>query len=298
MEKILDMKKIVLIAFAGLFSLMMLSTSCDKVEPPYMNTGGGGVVGDTVRKVLLEDFTGHKCVNCAAAHATIEGLQIIYPERIVPVIIHAGFFAKPYPTTPYDYDFRTTEGTTIGDFFGATGSTPLPKGMVNRINNGGYLLDPAAYPTAVSLVLDSMDKMPDIYIELQPAYNSTDSTISVDAKMTVLKDMPAGKYNISIVVVESNIIEPQRNTNPNINNGQDIPDYKHNDVLRGAINTTWGVEFADAALTTGQVYTKAYTNYKIGKDWKPDDLKIVAFVYHADGPKDKEVIQAEEAHLK
>jgi thiol-disulfide isomerase/thioredoxin len=290
------MKKIVLTAFAGLVSFMMLSTSCDKVEQPYMNTGGGGIVGDTVRKVLLEDFTGHYCVNCPAAHAVIEGLQLVYPKRIVPVVIHTGFFAKP-KAAPYDYDFRTLDGDAIATQFGAI-AAPLPKGMVNRIDDGGYLLDPAEYATKVSLVLDSMDKMPDVYIELQTAYNSTDSTISVDAKMTVLKNMPAGKYNISVLVVESNIIEAQKNTNPNINNGKEILDYNHKDVLRGATNTTWGEEFADAALSTGQVFNKAYTNYKIGKDWKPDDLKIVAFVYYADGPNDKVVIQAEEAHLK
>lgn len=295
MEKIFNMKKIVLIAFVGLYSFMMLSTSCDKVEQPYMNTGGGGVVGDTVRKVLLEDFTGHRCVNCPTAHEVIEGLQVIYPERIIPVVIHSGFFAEPKPS-PYDYDFRTTVGDDIVTVFGISVNS-LPKGMVNR-DPLQTNIGPTAYPTAVSLVLDSMDKMPDIYIELQPAYNSTDSTISVDAKMTVLKNMPAGKYNISVLVVESNIIEAQKNTNPNINNGKEILDYNHKDVLRGAVNTTWGEEFADAALSTGQVFNKAYTNYKIGKDWKPDDLKIVAFVYYADGPNDKVVIQTEEAHLK
>ncbi|MCK5857662.1 MAG: Omp28-related outer membrane protein [Bacteroidales bacterium] len=290
------MKKIVIFAFAGLLSFMVLSTSCDKVDAPYMTIGGGGVVGDTVRKVLLEDFTGHLCVNCAAAHLAIEGLQVVYPKRIIPMVIHVGFFAKPKPA-PYDYDFRTSTGDDIAAQFGAT-AAPLPKGMVNRIDDGGYLLDPADYATAVSLVLDSMPSKPDIFIELSSSFNSTDSTISVDAKMSVFKNMPAGKYNISVMVVESKIVEAQKNTNPNINNGKEILDYEHNDVLRGAINTTWGEEFADAALTDGQVFNKSYSKYKIGSDWKPDDLKIIAFVYYADGPNDKVVIQAEEIHLK
>jgi hypothetical protein len=289
------MNKILIFAFGVLLSFMALTTSCDKIDEPYMNTGGGGPVSDTVRKVLLEDFTGHSCVNCPAAHAIIEGLQVVYPERIIPVVIHTGFFAKP-KAAPYDYDFRTADGDAIGTEFGAI-TAPLPKGMVNRINNGGYLIGPAAYATAVSLVLDSLPEMPDIFIEITSSYNSTDSTISVEVKMTSLVNMPAGKYNVSVMVLESNIIEAQKNTSPNINNGQDIMDYNHKDVLRGAINTPWGEEFADAALSSNQTFTKSY-NYKIGKDWKPDDLKIVAFVYYADGPKDKVVIQAEEKHLK
>ena len=291
------MKKIVLFVLAGFFGFMMLSTSCDKVEGPYMTKGGGGVVGDTVRKVLIEDFTGHMCVNCPAAHEVIKVLQNVYPERVIPIAIHVGFFAKPKPE-PYDYDFRTSVGDDIATQFGAMGAA-LPKGMVNRISfNGGYLLNPAAFATAVSLMLDSLPEKPDIYIEMTPSYKSSDSTISVDAKMTCLSNFPSGKYNISLLVVESNIVAAQKNTDPAINNGQEVLDYKHKDVLRGAINTTWGEEFADAALTSGQVINKSYSNYKIGSDWKPEDLKIVAIVYYADGAKDKEVIQVEEKHLK
>lgn len=289
------MKKKILFVFSGLFAFLVLFTSCDKVETPYMNAGGGGVVGDTVRKLILEDFTGHMCVGCPAAHVAIEVLQKVYPDQIIPIVIHTGFFAKPKPA-PYDYDFRTADGDAIAAQFGAT-AAPLPKGMVNRINDGGYLLDPADYASKVSLVLDGMDSIPDIFIELQTAYNSTNSTISVDVKMSVLKNMLAGKYNVSVLVVEDEIIEAQKNTNPNINNGQEILDYKHNDVLRGAINTTWGEEFADKALAVGETFTKTYS-YTIGNDWKPDNLKIIAFVYYADGSNDKVVIQAEEAHLK
>ncbi|RUA25007.1 MAG: hypothetical protein DSY76_07110 [Bacteroidetes bacterium] len=291
------MKKINLIIFTIFtLSLTFLTSCCDKIDEPYMNTGDGGLVGDTVRKVLLEDFTGHLCVNCPAAHVIIEGLEKVYPKRIVPVVIHAGFFAKP-KAAPYDYDFRTPDGTAIATEFGAI-TAPLPKGMVNRINKGGYLMDPAAYATAVSLVLDSLPELPDVYIEIDPSYNSSDSTISVDVKMSVLANLPAGKYNVSVMVLESKIIAAQKNTTPEINNGQEILDYEHNDVLRGTINTTWGEQFADEALVAGKVYNKSYSNYKIGSDWNPDNLKIVAFVYYADGPKEKVVIQAEEAHLK
>jgi len=289
------MNKILIFAFGVLLSFMVLSTSCDKIDEPYMNTGGGGPVADTVRRVLLEDFTGHECVNCPAAHVIIEGLQKVYPERIIPVVIHRGFFAEP-SLPPYEYDFRTPDGDAIAALFG---TAPPPNGMVNRIKkSGSYLISPAAYAASVSLVLDSMPEMPDIYIEIDPSYNSTDSMISVDVKMTVLKNMPTGKYNVSVMVVESNIIEAQKNTTPEINNGKDILNYNHKDVLRGAINGSLGEEFVDAALSPNQTFTKSYTAYKIGKDWKPDDLKIVAFVYYADGQKDKEVIQVEEKHLK
>jgi thiol-disulfide isomerase/thioredoxin len=290
------MKRIVFAVFGLLMVAMFMTTSCDKVDPPYM-TIPDEVKGDTVRKMLLEDFTGHKCVNCPAAHKIIEDLHKVYGERMVVMVIHTGFFAKP-GAAPFDYDFRTQAGDDIGNQFGAT-SASLPKGMANREDNGsGYLINPTAYGTAVSLALDSMPEKPDIYIELTPSYNSADKSISVDVKMTALTDMPAGKYNLSVMVTESNIVKAQKNNDPNIGPTPEIPDYHHNDVLRGGINGSWGEEIINGKITNGQVFNKSYANFKIGSDWNPDELKIVAFVYYADGPKDKVVIQAESVKLR
>jgi thiol-disulfide isomerase/thioredoxin len=290
------MKKIFFAVFGLILSAMMLiSSSCDKVDPPYM-TVPDEVKGDTVRKMLLEDFTGHHCVNCPAAHKIIEDLHKVYGERMVVMVIHTGFFAKP-SVAPFDYDFRTQAGDDIGTQFGAISST-LPKGMANRKDNGsGYLINPTAYGTAVSLILDSMPEKPDIYIELSPSYNTTDSSISVDVKMTALTDMPSGKYNLSVMVTESNIIKAQKNNDPTIG-PPEILDYHHNDVLRAGINGSWGDEIINGKITNGQVFNKSYANFKIGSDWNPDELKIVAFVYYADGPNDKVVIQAESVKLR
>lgn len=292
------MNKKLLIGFFGIFiSMILLSTSCDKVSEPYMDGNGGIITGDTVRKLLFEDFTGHECVNCPSAHKTIEDLQGVYGDRIIVMAEHVGFFARP-KSAPFDYDFRTTEGDDIATVFSAI-SAPLPKGMVNRTSqNGDYLLDRAAFASAVSLVLDSMPLLPDVYIELDPSYNSNDSTISVDVKLTVMNNMPSGKYNVSVMVTESKIVEAQKNNDATVGDVPEILDYEHMHVLRGAINTTWGEEFANASLNVGQIFTKSYSNYKIGKDWKPSNLSIVAFVYYGDGAKDKVVIQAEEATLK
>ena len=291
------MNKNILISVLVVFVSLMITTSCDKISEPYMEKGSSGVTGDTVRKLLFEDFTGHECVNCPSAHKTIEDLQGIYGDRIIVMAEHVGFFARP-KAAPFDYDFRTTEGDDIATVFGAI-SAPLPKGMVNRTKqNGDYLLDRAAFATAVSLVLDSMPELPDVYIELDPSYNSTDSTIDVDIKLSVLNNLPSGKYNIAVMVTESKIIQAQKNNDAAVGDVPEILDYEHNHVLRGAINTTWGEEFADGALSNGQIFNKSYSGYKIGEDWNPNNLSIVAFVYYADGSMANVVIQAEEVNLK
>lgn len=291
------MNKNILIGLFGIFiSMIIVATSCDKVSEPYIDGTVVKVTGDTVRKLLFEDFTGHKCVNCPAAHMIIEDLQALYSDRIVVIAEHVGFFAKPL-SPPFDYDFRTTAGDDIATFFGAI-NAPLPKGMINRKKqNGDYLLDRSAFATGVSLVLDSLPLLPDVYIEISPSYNSNDSTIKVDVKLSVLSNLPYGKYNLSVMLTEEGIIKAQSNTDEFAGNVPTIFDYNHKNVLRGAINTTWGEEFASAGLTAGQVFTKSYVDYKIGKDWNPANLRIIAFVYYADGPNNKTVIQAQEAKL-
>jgi thiol-disulfide isomerase/thioredoxin len=290
-------KNTVLLIISIVVSVMMVITSCDKIDPPYVSGNTDSVTGDTVRKLLFEDFTGHECVNCPSAHKTIEDLQKVYGDRIIVIAEHIGFFAKP-KAAPFDYDFRTPEGKEISTFFGAYDAPP-PKGMVNRNKvNGSYLIDKAEFGTAISLVLDSMPEKPDILIQIIASYNSSDSTIGVDAKLTALTNLPAGKYNLSILVTESEIIEAQKNSDANVGDIPEILNYNHKHVLRGAINTTWGEEFTNGAISNGQTFSKAYSNYKIGKDWNPDNIHIVAFAYYADGPNEKVVIQAEQVDLK
>ena len=77
------MSKYIILTIFSVFVtvLILITTACDKVEPPYMEDNGGGVVGDTVRTVLFEDFTAHKCVNCPRAHKMLEDLHQLYGEK-------------------------------------------------------------------------------------------------------------------------------------------------------------------------------------------------------------------------
>jgi len=279
-----------------LFTLGLFWASCDKITFPY-TTGGNGdnLTNDTVRKVLLEDFTGHTCVNCPQAHKIADDLEKLYGKQLVVVAIHAGFFSKP-KAVPYDDDFRTNEGTDLYNFFGVQSA---PIGMVNRIkqNNGGYLVDKGAFATEVSKQIDSLPIEPDLYIYLEPTFNTGDSTVNLQTDVTFLTNLPSGKYNLCVMITESGIIAAQKNNDPAMGNVPVIVDYQHNHMLRGMLTTTWGDEIMDGAPTDGLVVYKNYSNFKLGKDWNPKNCHIVAFVYLADGAHEKEIIQAQEVEL-
>jgi hypothetical protein len=88
------------------FATLVLG-SCDEIDPPYMDGVQTPPIDTTecpiptfpadthhVKVVLLEDYTGHKCVNCPTAAEIAHNLQITYGEKIILMAIHAGFFAE------------------------------------------------------------------------------------------------------------------------------------------------------------------------------------------------------------
>ena len=102
--------------------LLAVSSCCfNETSPviPCLSCDDGGDGPDTtevVKKVLIEEFTGVRCVNCPQGSAEIENLLSIHGDKLVAISIHAGFFAPPYPESLYD--LRTPDGDKkIGEFF-------------------------------------------------------------------------------------------------------------------------------------------------------------------------------------
>jgi len=67
--------------------------------------------------------------------------------------------------------------------------------------------------------------------------------------------------------------------------------------LRALISPNWGDEIINGIPTNGLTISKTYLSFKLGKDWKPVDCNIVAYIYYADGPKQLQIIQAQEVKL-
>ena len=97
------------------------------------------------RNVLIEDFTGQRCVNCPAATKKIEELHSQYGDRIIPVAIHSGPFAhRSTMSSPL-----LSLGTATGDeFYRNRGVEAQPGVAVNR--HGGIIYNTNLYATAVA----------------------------------------------------------------------------------------------------------------------------------------------------
>ena len=105
------MKKIVFVSMIAV-ALASAVGSCDKVENPFPKDTGGldwslypdgdsahyaqnhwptfTANTNTQRNVIIEDFTGHRCVNCPNTAAAVHAKVISDPDHIYAASIHSG----------------------------------------------------------------------------------------------------------------------------------------------------------------------------------------------------------------
>lgn len=279
------MNRIKLILFHLLcFTICM---GCDKITPPY--TENSNPIDTTYqRKILLEEFTGFRCGNCPEATEIAHNLQEKYRPNLILLSVHAGGYAKP--TTSHPYDFRTSIGNELDAFFGMS-AAGNPDGMVNRIGfpTQSHILREGDWEAAIS---QSIRTKPICTISLESVYYENTKTINVKVKIQYLEVGTSNHY-LCVYIAEDSIVQYQRDDRlPN----PDIQDYVHNNVLRDGITSTWGEQLSSTAIPSNTVLTKEY-NYQISqeKDWKVNKLKIVAFVHDKDNSF--EILQAEEQYL-
>lgn len=274
--------------------LLWIFPACDKVKPPFKeDTISGGVnpndtSSEAIRKVLVEDFTGHACGNCPRAAETAHSLEGLYGDRLIVIAAHIGFFAetKTNPDSSYAYDFTTTAGNEIDAMFNID-AAGLPKGMVNRTEvNGSEILSHGAWGAAVQAIVDLP---PDIDIKITNTYDTNTRVVSSSIETEFLNNL-SGTYNVAVYLTEDSIVNWQKDYEATPN---DIENYVHRHVLRGSLNGTWG-ELIDPTPLVNTKYTTS-CDLTLDNTWDENHCSIVAFVYETTS---NEVVQAEEAHVK
>lgn len=276
----------------SVFIAAILIASCDKVEGPY-GTGGSGSQqgGDTtaqiVRKVLIEDYTGHTCGNCPRAAETLEQIHNLYDNQIVAIAVHAGFFAAPVGTS-YPEDFRTEVGNELDQFFGNS-SAGLPNGLVNRKSFDGLTI--VQHTDWASKVSTLLNIPPDAFIRINPDFNESNRELNVEVKTTILQNLEE-ELKIVYYLTEDGIVAPQKDYSLEDSH---IDEYDHRHVLRGSMNGAWGNVLGDGSgyAANSEVVTNA--SYTIPAEWDASNVAVVAVVYRSDS---KEVVQVEEAKIQ
>ena len=127
-----------------LFLCVLFCLSACTEIPPVINPLQGTEVepietDSVVQKVLIEELTGVRCVNCPVGTAEVLRLQELLGEQVIAVALHAGSFAIPYDDS--QGDFRIPETASLLIYLGS----PLgyPSAVINRklyeASGTGYL---------------------------------------------------------------------------------------------------------------------------------------------------------------
>lgn len=278
-----------------LLGVLMLH-GCDRINDPLVtptgNNGNGNGGGPVMRKVLLEDFTGHTCVNCPSAARIAANLVDVYGEDLVVVGVHctSTFAAPANPPNAngsYATDFRTPAGdayeNALNIFF-------LPNGAVNRKPfNNSITLGAAAWGSAVA---DAMGQEADFDIWFsQLQHDPATNTVNVEVKVAVLHDVTSD-HNLTIYLTEDSVIDWQKDAEAN---PDDIQNYVHRHVLRTNLNSPWGAPVVVGQALAGDTITLNYPNFAVNPTWVAEHCALVAYVHNT---ATFEVMQVTEEHFE
>jgi hypothetical protein len=287
----MKMKKIFYFSVYNIVILLILSGiiySCDKLEPPYSTVKGGGIDTMNKRTILLEDYTGHKCVNCPGATAIAKTLDSIYMGKVIVMAVHAGMFASPDPSGLYTANYQTNEGTY---WFSPNGFNLVgtPMGMVDRADFNGTkpLMDGSWTAAVVTEFAKAKEAI--VSVTATSTDGSTQASASIKTRFLSARN---GTFMLHVCILEDSVISAQKNGDSKIGPKPDIVNYVHMHMLRQTPTGNLGEVLARNPDNV-QVFSKNY-NITLNPAWKVKHLSVVAFV--ADSTS-KTVVQAAKVHL-
>jgi Outer membrane protein Omp28 len=309
------------ISFLILVSFFFILISCDKIEQPYEQEVVNGPINGVeiksdsskilIKKVLLEDYTGHKCGNCPKALDTVATIESAYPDQVITVSIHSGYYST-FSSAPYKYNWIVESPTKPGynalDEFFQISDQGNPNGMVNRkdydIINFSHVKGIDTWKTAVASELSTPLKAT---IYLTNIFDATNNNLKTTAKIKFLSSL-SGSFKIATMLLEDHVAcdtslgrtVPQKDYRIN---PDDDYDYVHKHVLRDYLYGAFGDSLKtnpNANDTLTKVYTKNINLKKNSSDTAPyyinaDDLYVVVYIYNA---STYEVIQTEKLKIK
>lgn len=224
----------------------------------------------TGKTVLLNDYTGVRCVNCPAASELAHNLLEQYGSRLAVMSIHAGSLAAP-PTGSSFPDFRTEEGT---EWYGNNASNPL--GSVDRVKLlQGYTLQDNSWADAVAT---AMEETQSVEIVVDNFYDEASRMLTATIDAQALGSL-SGDLAVTVCLMEDNIVGMQVTTSGLQN------DYVHHHVFRGTLNGTYGenIQFNGDNQFSKSFYKEIPDNFDVSNCY------IVAYIY--DNSQNMKILQ-------
>ena len=260
---------------------------------------------NTLRNVLIEDFTGHQCVNCPQQTQNMETFISGNPTRIFGLAIHAGpagMSGFQETTSNYPEELFCANGLELGKHFGLDipGSSfqGNPGFNVNRVLSNGQFTT-LANSTMVNKANTCLSSTLQVNIQAVTNYFATTRGLFVHVEVDKIDQALTSDLAIVTCLVEDSLVAPQLvlanstwDTDGTIDGRNTI--YVHRDILRGMIdNRTFGKVLTAADLGTNNKYYVNYS-YKLPTEYEADNMKLYIYVYDKNT---QEILQVIEKHL-
>lgn len=241
-------------AFAGLMACALWSCDIVKEEDRLVYVKPAEVK----RSVLIEDFTGQRCVNCPKATEEIEKLQKEYGDAIIAVGIHSGPFGHRTTMSSARLPLCTETGDEYYTYWGINAQPSV------KINRSAPIENTAEYGTVVR---EALEKTTPLELLLETAYDDATRNVGISVSATTSENI-SGK--LQVWVIENNITDVQY-----MPDGTANMEYVHQHVFRTSVTKDiFGDNFS---ITDAEAKTVSY-QVTLNDEWKAEDVAIVAFV--------------------
>ena len=275
----------------------LLLQSCTKISEPY-SAVKSVYVDTTKRSVLLEDYTGHTCVNCAPAAAMANTLQDLYRGQVYVIAVHAGSFANPQTDTTQS-EVKKNYPYLIGDYRSATGNDwnnyagfkieQNPAGMVNRrLWKGSPSFIPSEWYSAIQVAV----ALPKVAImSMNNSFNAQTKALTTKVNVKFLINY-TGPVSLTTCILEDSIYGGQLN-NIKPDSTPIIKNFRFMHVLRGSLisGESFGSQIANNPVPSEYV-AKSYSFDFSGKSWIPKHCSVIAFISDANTKEVLHVIKS------
>lgn len=285
-----------------LFSLIALSSfvifvtnSCCEVDVLTKSTAevalldttyiASSIEAATPKVVVLEEFTGVRCINCAPGHTEAKTIKDANPGRVVTLAMHSAFLDEPYPFS--FHELTSTDAEAIASYIGPVGSKPTAS-VDRKLFTGevSKILDKNKWTTKVN---EQLALTSPVNINLTSDFRASDTTtlVTFTAHFTQAVSEP---LKFTIMLLENDIVTAQLLPTNTVDSN-----YIHEDVMRDITTDVEGTSLGTVAITPGRVFIKQY-RLKINHEWDADKMHLVAFI-HKTGTS-YEILQAKEINIK
>ncbi len=239
------------------------------------------------KMVLVEEFSGVRCVNCPAGHEITEELLKDHPDQVAALTIHAGFLSAPYNESKENYVIA--EGSFLYDFLQVNA---VPAASIDRVQYEGEdfisLINRNVWTGKVN---ERLSMPPPMNVYTDYAYDATSRTLEVFVRVHYLEAFnTSAVHQLSVSLSESHIIDYQ--LKPVEGGSIEQPDYEHNHVLRAMMTPSTGMSL-DVDKVAGTVVERVL-EITLGDTWVAENMEFIVFVHDSET---NQILQAAKKYL-